>query len=109
MFNQLLINSIIVGSTYTLIALSFSLIYSTTKFFHFAHGAVYTSCPCVAYPFTTVRKKFDTTILIVEQKVREVLEIADRVYVLAMGKVVLEDSAASLKDGSRIKKAFLGG
>lgn len=58
---------------------------------------------------TTIREKFNTTILIVEQKVREVLEIADRVYVLAMGKVVLEDSAASLKDGSRIKKAFLGG
>ncbi len=57
----------------------------------------------------TARKKFNTTILIVEQKVREVLEIADRVYVLAMGKVVLEDSAAGLKDGSRIKKAFLGG
>ena len=35
MFNQLLINSII--ATYTLIALSFSLIYSTTKFFHFTH------------------------------------------------------------------------
>ena len=56
----------------------------------------------------TVREKFDTTILIVEQKVREVLEIADKVYVLSMGKVVLEDSAANLKDGRKIKKAFLG-
>ena len=37
MFNQLLINAIIAGSIYTLIALGFSLIYSTTKFFHFAH------------------------------------------------------------------------
>ncbi len=41
---------------------------------------------------------------IVEQKVA----IADRAYVLAMGKVVFEDSAANLKDRSRIKKAFLG-
>ncbi len=56
----------------------------------------------------TVREKFDTTILIVEQKVREVLEIADRVNALSMGQVVLEDSAANLMDGSRIKKAFLG-
>lgn len=55
-----------------------------------------------------VREKFDATILIVEQKVREVLEVADRVYVLAMGKVVLEDRTAGLKDGSKIKKAFLG-
>ena len=53
MFNQLLINSIIAGSIYTLIALGFSLIYSTTKFFHFAHAAVYTSCPYFAYLFST--------------------------------------------------------
>lgn len=54
MFNQLLINAIIAGSTYTLIALSFSLIYSTTKFFHFAHGAVYTFGPYFAYLFTVI-------------------------------------------------------
>ena len=53
MFNQLLINAIIAGSIYTLIALGFSLIYSTTKFFHFAHAAIYTSCPYFAYLYTT--------------------------------------------------------
>jgi len=35
MLNRLLINSIIAGSTYTLIALGLSPIYSTIKFFHF--------------------------------------------------------------------------
>ena len=55
-----------------------------------------------------IRDKFNTTILIVEQKVKEVLEIADRVYVLRLGKVVLEDNADNLKDVSVIKKAFLG-
>lgn len=54
----------------------------------------------------TVRKKFDATILIVEQKVREVLEISDRVYVLAMGQVVAEDIPASLPK-ERIKELFL--
>jgi len=54
MFSQLLINSIIAGSIYTLIALGFSLIYSTTKFFHFAHAAVYTSCPYFTYLFYSV-------------------------------------------------------
>lgn len=49
MFTQLFINAIIAGSIYTLIALGFSLIYSTTKFFHFAHAAVYTSCPYFVY------------------------------------------------------------
>lgn len=53
MLNQLLLNSLISGSIYTLIALGFSLIYSTTKFFHFAHAAVYTSSPYFAYFYST--------------------------------------------------------
>ena len=39
-FLQLLINSLIAGSIYALIASGFSLIYSTNRFMHFAHGAV---------------------------------------------------------------------
>ena len=39
---QLLINGIIAGSIYALIASGFSLIYSVAKFMHFAHGAVVT-------------------------------------------------------------------
>jgi branched-chain amino acid transport system permease protein len=46
---QILINGIFAGSIYTLIGLSFSLIYSTTKFFHFAHGAIYVTGPYFAY------------------------------------------------------------
>ena len=38
---QLLINSFIAGSTYALVGLGFTLIYCTTRFFHFAHGGVY--------------------------------------------------------------------
>jgi branched-chain amino acid transport system permease protein len=37
---QLLINSLIAGAIYALVASGFSLIYSTNKFIHFAHGAV---------------------------------------------------------------------
>lgn len=40
MFPQLLINSLIAGAIYSLIASGFSLIYSTNKFIHFAHGGV---------------------------------------------------------------------
>lgn len=39
-FLQLLINGIIAGAIYSLIAAGFSLIYSTNKFIHFAHGGV---------------------------------------------------------------------
>lgn len=40
MFFQLLINGLIAGAIYSLVASGFSLIYSTNKFVHFAHGAV---------------------------------------------------------------------
>jgi len=39
MFFQLLINGLIAGAIYALVASGFSLIYSTCKFVHFAHGA----------------------------------------------------------------------
>jgi len=39
-FLQLLINGIIAGAIYALVASGFSLIYSTNKFVHFAHGGV---------------------------------------------------------------------
>lgn len=44
---QLFLNGLIAGSTYALLAIGFSLIYSTTRFFHFAHAAVYTWTPYV--------------------------------------------------------------
>ena len=37
---QLVINSVIAGSVYALVALGFNLIYSTTRFFNLAHGAL---------------------------------------------------------------------
>jgi len=39
-FLQLLINGLVAGSIYALVASGFSLIYSTNKFVHFAHGGV---------------------------------------------------------------------
>lgn len=39
-FLQLLINGIIAGGIYALVASGFSLIYNVTKFMHFAHGSV---------------------------------------------------------------------
>jgi branched-chain amino acid transport system permease protein len=51
MLEQLLFNGIIAGSIYSLVALGFALIYQTTRFFHFAHGAVYTFGAYFAYLF----------------------------------------------------------
>ena len=49
MFQQLIINGIIAGSIYALIAIGFTTIYRTVKFFHFAHGVVYTAGAYFAY------------------------------------------------------------
>jgi len=54
-----------------------------------------------------VNKNLGTTLLIVEQKVRQVLEIADRVYVLKLGQVSDSGRAAEFSEEERLRKAFL--
>jgi branched-chain amino acid transport system ATP-binding protein len=49
-----------------------------------------------------------TTVLLVEQRVAECLEIADRAYVLQTGKVILSGTAAEIRDNPEIRKAYLG-
>jgi branched-chain amino acid transport system permease protein len=49
MIQQLLINGMIAGSIYALIALGFTIIYRTVKFFHFAHGIVYAVGAYICY------------------------------------------------------------
>ena len=51
MLDQLLANGVIAGAIYSLVALGFALIYQATRFFHFAHGAVYTFGAYFAYLF----------------------------------------------------------
>jgi len=46
---QLLINGLIAGAIYAIIAVGFSLIYSTCKFMHFAHGATVTVSAYLLY------------------------------------------------------------
>jgi branched-chain amino acid transport system ATP-binding protein len=48
-----------------------------------------------------------TTFLIVEQKVRQVLAIADRAYILKLGQVSDSGRAQEFLDGERLRKAFL--
>jgi len=47
------------------------------------------------------------TVLIVEQKVREVLKIAHRVCVLRNGQVSFEGPAEALKDDAKLKEVYL--
>ena len=50
-----------------------------------------------------------TTILLVEQNVNMALHVAHRGYVLETGRIVLEDTAASLMNNDQVKKSYLGG
>ena len=49
-----------------------------------------------------------TTVLLVEQNVRDALQTAHRAYVLQTGRIVAEGPARELLDSDLIKKAFLG-
>ncbi len=49
-----------------------------------------------------------TTILLVEQKVRDALELANRAYVLQTGTIVQEGTGADLLKSDSIRKAYLG-
>lgn len=46
---QLVLNSVVAGAIYTMIALSFTLIFSVTKFFNLAHGVVAIAAAYVAF------------------------------------------------------------
>ena len=49
-----------------------------------------------------------TTVLLVEQKAKKALSIADRAYVLETGNIILEGDAKVLMNDERVKKAYLG-
>lgn len=48
------------------------------------------------------------TVLLVEQNAKKAMEIADRVYVLETGKIVLQGNATDMMNDETIKKAYLG-
>jgi branched-chain amino acid transport system ATP-binding protein len=50
-----------------------------------------------------------TTILLVEQNARQALAIADRGYVLANSRIVLEGQAQKLVQEDQVRKAYFGG
>ncbi len=64
----------------------------------------------VAEIFEIVKKlrQDGTTILLVEQNARAALKIADRAYVLEVGRVVLQGPAAELIEDREVKRAYLG-
>ena len=55
-----------------------------------------------------INHEFGVTVLIVEQKVRKVLEISHRVYSIKLGKIAFEGASEELKDDKdKLKQLFL--
>ena len=50
-----------------------------------------------------------TTVLVVEQNALMALGVAHRGYILQTGRIVLEDTAANLRQNPEVQKAYLGG
>ncbi len=55
-----------------------------------------------------IRRERRLTILLVEQRVVEALELCDRGYVLETGRVVLEGPRETLLGDARVQRAYLG-
>jgi branched-chain amino acid transport system ATP-binding protein len=60
--------------------------------------------------FAVIRKvqQEGTTVLIVEQNVKQTLGIADRAYVLEHGRVAMQGAGGDLLDDPHVKAAYLG-
>jgi branched-chain amino acid transport system ATP-binding protein len=53
-------------------------------------------------------RKRGTTVLVVEQNAAQALRLADRGYVLEVGKIVMSDQATNLLSDERVRVAYLG-
>lgn len=62
----------------------------------------------VLFQFIRDFREKGMTILLVEQNVRQALEIADRSYVLENGRITLEGESKELLQNDHVKKAYLG-
>jgi branched-chain amino acid transport system ATP-binding protein len=55
-----------------------------------------------------VIRQAGATVLIVEQRLTECLEIADRAYVMRTGRVLMRGTAAEIRDSMELRQAYLG-
>ena len=56
-----------------------------------------------------IKEREGVTVLLVEQNAYHALKLADRGYVLANGRIVIEGSGAELLDNEEVRKAYLEG
>jgi len=54
-----------------------------------------------------ISREQNVTVLIIEQRVREVLRIAQRVYVLRNGRVFFRGASDELRDEAELRRVYL--
>jgi len=55
-----------------------------------------------------IREKFNVAVLIVEQNVRALLTVIDRVYLLRVGEIVYHEDQIDESTENRLREQFLG-
>jgi len=72
------------------------------------HYAMHRRSPLTHWAmYQEINRGSGVTVLIVEQKVREILKIAHRVYVLRNGQVSFSGSAKELSDDVKLREVYL--
>ena len=56
-----------------------------------------------------IHEEEGVTILLVEQNARKALGIADYGYILEIGRIAIQDTAAALRENEQVRAAYLGG
>lgn len=56
-----------------------------------------------------LKRRMNLTILMAEQNIRYLPEIADRIYLIENGRVILEGTPHAILESDRVKEAYIGG
>lgn len=56
---------------------------------------------------SSIRESFNTSVLIVEQNVRALLKIVDRIYLLRLGEIVFEERSVDGNTENKLREQFL--
>jgi hypothetical protein len=133
---QLVLNSVIAGATYALVAISFNFIYSTTKFFNLAHGVIATIGGYTVFYFSKILglgtcfdepfaglfpemrkiisiiiqelKQKNKTVILIEHDMSIIRELCDYIFVINEGRLLAEGKPESVLKRKDIIETYFG-